>query len=727
MSCKLRIILVGIGIFVFVLLLVPFLLPVNQFRPRIEEKTSVALGRKVTIGNLRLSLFSRSLDAENLSIGDDPKFSTTPFLTAKSFKVGVELMPLIFSKTLNVTGITIESPQVTLVRDAAGQWNYSSVGSSSKVEARPELAKSSGSSSSPSSLSIKKLELKDGQISIGSTTSQKRSSYDHVSISASDVSVATRFFVAVTANLPGGGIFKFYGNVGPVDQTNASLTPVNAKLNVSSLNLASTGFLDPSLGLGGLLDFDATLGSQDGESETKGTAKLSKALLIAGGSPASEPVVVDFSTQYDLRKNAGVLNPSTLKIGNATAHLDGTYQTAEETVLNIKLDGQGMPAKDLESFLPALGIILPKGATLQSGTLNANLNLIGATNKLVIMGNVGLLSAKLTGLNLGSKMSAIASLMGVQNGKDLQIEKLTANLRMAPDGVKADDLIAVVPSLGNLIGDGSIDSTNNLNFKMAATSTTAWGAAGSPVSRPAGMIGTLTGAGGGSKSGTTTAIRVSGTYQLRSENPTLNLKIAGQKLPVNQLQAIMTAAGIKLPNGAILEGGALDGALIVTGLASALIITGTIELNNTREIGFDFGSRIRGIAALSRIKTGDTMSIENLQANLRSTNAGTQIDQIYARIPAVGEITGSGTVSPKSDLDFALAVRVTAAHGIAKIGAGLLTKLDNSAGSEESGVRLKGVPMLVTGTANEPIITADMHGLLDRRKNALLGRLGKKR
>src|ERR1019366_8087461 len=104
------------------------------------------------------------------------------------------------------------------------------------------------------------------------------------------------------------------------------------------LNLASTGFLDPSLGLEGFLDLDETLDAQNGEAETKGTARLSRALLIAGGTSVSEPVVVDFSTKYDLRKNAGVLNPSTLKIGRAAAHLNGTYQTAEETVLNIKLD-----------------------------------------------------------------------------------------------------------------------------------------------------------------------------------------------------------------------------------------------------------------------------------------------------------------------------------------------------------------------------------------------------
>src|ERR1700730_19074941 len=142
MSRKLRVILVSIGIFVLVLLIMPFLIPVNQFRPTNEEKASAALGRKVTLGNLSLSLFSGSLAADNLSISDDPKFSPSSFLTAKSFKVGVELMPLIFSKTLNITGITIQSPQVMLIRNAAGQWNYSSLGgSSANPEPRPEPAK----------------------------------------------------------------------------------------------------------------------------------------------------------------------------------------------------------------------------------------------------------------------------------------------------------------------------------------------------------------------------------------------------------------------------------------------------------------------------------------------------------------------------------------------------------------------------------------------------------
>ena len=104
-------------------------------------------------------------------------------------------MPLIFSKTINVTGIAIQNPQVTLIRNALGQWNYSSIGvSSAQPASRLKPAKSSDSSSSRANLSIKKLELKDGQINIGSTNSQKRTTYDHVSISASNVSVASEVF-----------------------------------------------------------------------------------------------------------------------------------------------------------------------------------------------------------------------------------------------------------------------------------------------------------------------------------------------------------------------------------------------------------------------------------------------------------------------------------------------------------------------------------------------------
>jgi AsmA protein len=511
MKKALKIVLIVVGVLILLVLVVPFLIPVNQFRPTIEEKASAALGRKVELGNLSLSLISGSLSADNISIGDDPKFSSSPFLTAKSLNVGVEILPLIFSKTLNVTGVTIDTPQVTLLHNAAGLWNYSSLGGAA---AKSKAAKSSGSSSSAADLTIKKLDLKNGSIIIGSVNSQKRSTYDHVDVTASNVAMTSQFPVTVTADLPSGGKLKLDGVVGPIDEADTALTPLTAKLNVSSLDLASTGFLDPSLGLGGLVDLDGTLESKGGEAETKGNVKFSKALLIAGGAPAGVPVIVDFNTKYNLRKNAGVLNPSTLKIGSAAAHLNGTYQSAgEATVVNIKLEGRDMPAKDLEAFLPALGIHLPKGASLAAGSLNTDLNITGPTNKLVTNGTVGLFKAKIANFDLGSKMSTISMLTGIKTGQDLDIEKLTTNLRMAPDGLQAENFLAVVPALGNLNGAGTVDSKNNLDFKMAATlanTATFTSSGGAPVSGIGGVLGAI-GGGKGNCKGATIPFLVHGT------------------------------------------------------------------------------------------------------------------------------------------------------------------------------------------------------------------------
>jgi AsmA protein len=506
MNKTLKIVLIVVGVLIVLVLVAPFLIPVNQFRPTIEEKASVALGRKVELGNLSLSLISGSLSADNVSIGDDPKFSTSPFLTAKSLNVGVEILPLIFSKTLNVTGVAIDTPQVTLLHNSAGLWNYSSLGGSA--------AKSKSSSNSAADVSVKKFELKNGSIILGSTNSQKRSTYDHVNVTASDVSLTTKFPVTVTADLPNGGKFKLEGTAGPVDEADTALTPVDAKLNIGSLDLASTGLLDSSAGLGGIADLDANLSSQGGEAQTKGNVKLSKALFIAGGSPAGVPVTVNFATKYNLRKNAGVLEPSTLNIGSAAAHLHGTYESAgEATVVNIKLDAKDMPAKDLEAFLPALGIHLPKGASLAAGTLNTDLNVTGPTNKLITNGTVGLFKAKIANFDLGSKMSTISTLTGLKTGQDLEIEKLTTNLRMAPDGLQAENFLAVVPALGDLNGAGTVDSKNNLDFKMAATlanSATYSSSGGAPASGIGGVLGAI-GGGKGNCKGATIPFLIHGT------------------------------------------------------------------------------------------------------------------------------------------------------------------------------------------------------------------------
>ena len=76
----------GIVVAAFFVLLValPFLINVNSFRPKIESEATNALGRQVKLGDLSLSILSGTVGIENISIADDPAFSKSSFITAKS-------------------------------------------------------------------------------------------------------------------------------------------------------------------------------------------------------------------------------------------------------------------------------------------------------------------------------------------------------------------------------------------------------------------------------------------------------------------------------------------------------------------------------------------------------------------------------------------------------------------------------------------------------------------
>ncbi len=69
---------------------------------------SRSLGRDVKLGDLKLSILSGFVTAGDLSIADDPACSHKPFVQAKSLAVAVELWPLLASRQLHVTGLTID-------------------------------------------------------------------------------------------------------------------------------------------------------------------------------------------------------------------------------------------------------------------------------------------------------------------------------------------------------------------------------------------------------------------------------------------------------------------------------------------------------------------------------------------------------------------------------------------------------------------------------------------
>ena len=481
--------IVGIVIVVLVVLVIaiPFFVNVNSFRPQIESNLTSALGRPVKVGNLSLSILSGSVQADELSIADDPKFSNAPFIQAKSLKVGVELMPLIFSKQLNITHIIIDQPQITLLRNREGVWNFSSLGNQGGKASNAPSSGGTGQNqggktpSAPSSsgagqnLSVGKLELTDGKISIGSVPSRRNPVvYDQVNVTVKNFSFTNSFPVTVSARLPGGGSMKLDGTAGPINATDAALTPGQIKIELRKLDLAQSAIVDPKTGITGLADFDGTATSDGRVVKANGNLKGSSLKLVPKGSPSSQPVQVNFTVEHNLKNETGQLVKGDVGIGKAAAKLNGTYDMhGEVTAVRMKLDGQGMPVDDLEGFLPALGVQLPSGSKLKGGTLAVNLDAVGPVDKIVATGSVRMSNTALAGFNLGSKLSALSSLTGkpIGTGNDTAVQNLSSDIRYAPEGTRLDKIDLVVPSLGTVTGAGTVSPNNELDFKMVANIT----------------------------------------------------------------------------------------------------------------------------------------------------------------------------------------------------------------------------------------------------------------
>jgi AsmA protein len=277
------------------------------------------------------------------------------------------------------------------------------------------------------------------------------------------------------------------GNAGPLNPSDTSLTPFTAKLEAKHIDLASTGFVDPSSGLGGTVNFTGTFSSDGNLMSSQGTVKTERIRLVAGGAPSTVPVNLNYTTAYTPKRQSGTLSQGDVHIGKALAHLTGTYDTSgASTAVQMKLNGQAMPATDLQGVLPAAGIILPPGSSLSSGSLNVDLALSGPVDKLVITGPVNLSNAKLAGFNLKSKLGALASFAGLggNSGSDTEIQTLSTNVRVDPSGTHAQNMLLLVPAIGSITGDGFISSANQLDCKMIAklSSSGLAGAASSALS-----------------------------------------------------------------------------------------------------------------------------------------------------------------------------------------------------------------------------------------------------
>ncbi len=465
---------------VIVVVILPFVIDADRFRGTAEDKLSRALGRNVRIGRLEISLLAGGVSADSVSIADDPAFNRSPFIMSDSISLGVELWPLISRRELRITSVDLRQPSVVLLQSPSGKWNLSTLGSKHEKPA---------GGGAPQEISIGSLKVSDGRISVG-RVGGKLHNYDHVNLQASNLSYTSQFPFSLALATPGGGQVTLDGRAGPLDSSDSARTPFQGDLRITNLDLAQTGFVSTDSGISGVVDYTGKIHSDGKFVHSEGAVKTQRLRVVKAGSAATQPVTFNYVSDYDLARQAGALRRGEVRTGKTVAQLDGTFDArGESAIVHMKVTGQKMAMEDIVGLLPAVGVTLPAGASLQGGTANANLSLDGPVDRLVTTGNLDIDNVKLKGFSMAKQLAAAATLAGINQSPDTTIQTMSSSLRIAPEGIRADKLTLIVPELGGVSGSGTIGADGSLDFRLVAKVNTSGGGVMGGLAQVAGLGG----------------------------------------------------------------------------------------------------------------------------------------------------------------------------------------------------------------------------------------------
>jgi AsmA protein len=524
-----------------VVLLVPLFINANTFRPTLETQLSNALGRKVTLGNLSFSLFSGSLVADNISIADDPAFSPKPFLEAKSLHIGVEVGPLLFHQQLVVTKFVADSPSINLVHNAQGIWNFSDMGRNAGSRTQ-----NTQKESAIPNFTVGELKVVNGTAVVSDVPATGTPfTYSNLNLSVEQFSFAKSFPFTLSASLPAGGSLDVKGNAGPVNQKDASDTPLNATINLKHFDPVAAGVIQANQGISMLADITAQVTSNGQTLTSNGTVNAARLKLAANGTPTPNPVDISYTVNHNLDARTGQVNDLGIKTGGVVVHVNGTYSvTGPQVTLALHLSAPNLPINQVEALLPAAGVRLPSGSSLQGGTLTANLAITGPANAPTISGPVQVDNTTLAGFDLSSKIGGLKPVAGSKGGT--QIQTVRANVNSSPQGTRIDNLYASVPVLGTATGAGTVSPQGALNFQVVAKLNTSSGVASQALSG----VGALGGGAVGQAINTAAAngipVHITGT----TSNPVIQADLSQllQKNAGNIIKQQILGNGNKQPN-----------------------------------------------------------------------------------------------------------------------------------------------------------------------------------
>jgi AsmA protein len=403
-------IVVGIIVAVIVIAVVVVLAVFNpnDYRATIQTKLEQQLGRKVSLGDMSLGIFPLRFKVANLSIADDPKFSNSPFIQTQELSVSVKLLPLL-SKSVEVDSISLQRPNVNLIRNAQGVWNFASMGQTSAPEGAPPAtappaktpppssaaakpAAAPSSSSGEQQFSLGELAINDGQVAITDMQDKRpKAVYDHIDLKLTDFAPTTPFNVEASVHLPGAGNQEvgLKGKGGPLSHDNPATTPFKGSLDLKNVQIGGLQkFLQsPALvNTDGVLSGHTDIANENGKMSANGQMTVDKPKLH--GIEVGYPINADYNVSEDLPNDQLRIDKGAIKLGQTPISVTGTVNHKPTPAqLDVTLKADNVAIAEIARLAAAAGVAFAPGTTV-NGQINADIKAQGSADKPALNGTI---------------------------------------------------------------------------------------------------------------------------------------------------------------------------------------------------------------------------------------------------------------------------------------------------------------------------------------------------
>lgn len=398
-------------------------------KDRIVAQVADALGREVDVAEIGVSLWPGiGVRLSGFRVADDPAFSTEDFVRAEAARLDVALWPLL-SRDIRVTRFVLQKPEIRIIRDADGRFNFESLAPTPVAEATEETGVPTSEEQPRAGLPllVALLDIEDGAVSFQDRADGAELRVGRIELRARDVSLDTPVNVKLEAALLSDRRNVFVDlRAGPLGAEGETPAPVPLD---GSLELRA---LDPA----GLLRALPGLARSVSPALTPLLDEVGPLSLAVGVSGRMD--LLRFS-DVDLRAPVfGAETPNLRLAGNLGPVTVGDADPPEDTAIDVQLS-LGPVAGERVLGHAALRELLPRDLAVE-GPMFAAVTVAGTLDEVALTGTVDAAASTLRFGDLVSKAADHPLHLSVRAGwtpaaLDVREFRIEADpLRVAADG-----------------------------------------------------------------------------------------------------------------------------------------------------------------------------------------------------------------------------------------------------------------------------------------------------